>query len=224
MNYCRRSLIITAVLIIFAAVPTQAQPPATVLAPSPAPKASAAASIPSAEPGVLLHCTLPPVKVPKAAPIPGPAELDPTTGLHYTGSGDIITIDPETYRLEISGKVDYPLKLRYDDLRCLPKIEVMTTIVCKGNFDDTAVWAGASLKYVLELAGIQAEAKDIRLTSADGYEASVSREDAMSGKAFLAYEWKRQPVPIIHGFPVRAAFPGLLGANWVKWLVKIEVY
>jgi DMSO/TMAO reductase YedYZ molybdopterin-dependent catalytic subunit len=46
----------------------------------------------------------------------------------------------------------------------------------------------------------------------------------MSGEAFLAYEWEQQPVPIIHGFPIRAAFPGLLGANWVKWLVKIEVY
>jgi len=57
-----------------------------------------------------------------------------------------------------------------------------------------------------------------------GYQVSVTRADAMSGKAFLAYERHKRPVPIIHGFPVRAAFPGLFGANWVKWLVKIEVY
>ncbi len=62
------------------------------------------------------------------------------------------------------------------------------------------------------------------MISFDGYEASVSREYAMSGKAFLAYEWEKQPVSIIHGFPVRAALPHLAGANWVKWLVRIEVY
>jgi DMSO/TMAO reductase YedYZ molybdopterin-dependent catalytic subunit len=142
--------------------------------------------------------------------------------LHFTGSLQIINL--ATYRLAVDGLVDQPLQLSYDDLRCMPKIEVQTTIVCKGNFEDTAVWAGASLKYVLELAGIQPQAANIRLVGADGYSASVTREDAMSGKAFLAYEWEKQPVPIIHGFPIRAAFPGLLGANWVKWLLKIEVY
>lgn len=179
-------------------------------------------SVTPATPDADLPCVLPTVIAPTPAATPGIAELDPSTGLHYTGSVQII--DLATYRLEVDGLVEHPLQLSYDDLRCMPKIEVMTTIVCKGNFEDTAVWAGASLKYVLELAGIQPQAENIRLVGADGYSASVTREDAMSGKAFLAYEWKKQPVPIIHGFPVRAAFPGLLGANWVKWLLKIEVY
>jgi DMSO/TMAO reductase YedYZ molybdopterin-dependent catalytic subunit len=30
-------------------------------------------------------------------------------------------------------------------------------------------------------------------------------------------------VPILHGFPLRAAFPALPGYTWVKWLVEIEV-
>jgi DMSO/TMAO reductase YedYZ molybdopterin-dependent catalytic subunit len=172
-------------------------------------------------PGTVVPCALPTFTVPTLAATPGYAELDPSTGLHYTGKAQ--TIDLASYRMVIDGMVDYPLKLSYDDLRCMPKIEVQTTIVCKGNFDDTAVWAGASLKYVLELAGIQAQAKNIRLISADGYSPSVSREDAMSGKAFLAYEWEKQAVPIIHGFPVRAAFPGLLGANWVKGILSLPI-
>jgi DMSO/TMAO reductase YedYZ molybdopterin-dependent catalytic subunit len=217
-------LLILLIATLFLDNRVSAQPNSAHQAISSPPTKTVAGSTPPARPGVILYCTLPPVTVPKAAPIPGVAELDPTTGLHYTGSGKTIHIDLETYRLEIDGMVDFPLKLSYDDLRCLPKIEARTTIVCKGNFDDTAVWAGASLKYVLELAGIQAQAKNIRLISADNYEASITREEAMSGKAFLAYEWEKQPVPIIHGFPVRVALPGLLGGNWVKWLVKIEVY
>jgi len=196
---------------------------AVVIIPSPSPTSVPTATPVHAQPGVVISCVLPIVMDPTPpAEIPGIAELDPSTGLHVTGSAQ--TIDLETYRLEIDGMVDYPLKLSYDDLRCMPKIEVQTTIICKGNFEDTAVWAGASLQYILELAGVQPQAENISLIGADGYGPSVSLEDAMSGRSFLAYEWEKQPVPILHGFPLRAAFPGLLGANWVKWLVKIEVY
>lgn len=210
--------------LIFVVVCTACAPaPAAVIVPSPSPTSIPTATFVPAQPGVIVSCVLPAVVVPTPpAEIPGIAELDPSTGLHVTGKAQ--TIDLESYRLEIDGMVDYPLKLSYDDLRCMPKIEVQTTIVCKGNFEDTAVWAGASLQYVLELAGVQPQAENIRLIGADGYSPSVSLEDATSGRAFLAYEWKKQPVPILHGFPLRAAFPGLLGANWVKWLVKIEVY
>lgn len=167
-------------------------------------------------------CGLPPVVIPTPlAMTPGPAELDPSTGLHVTGKAEVI--DLATYRLEVTGLVEQPLALSYDELRCLPKIEVQTTIVCKGNFDDTAVWAGTPFKTVLELAGVKPEATEILLTGADGYSLSIALEHALSGQSFLAYELRGEPVPILHGFPVRAAFPGQPGFYWVKWLVKIEV-
>jgi DMSO/TMAO reductase YedYZ molybdopterin-dependent catalytic subunit len=34
--------------------------------------------------------------------------------------------------------------------------------------------------------------------------------------AFLAYEWEGEPLPILHGFPVRVALPGVSGGYWVK--------
>ena len=69
----------------------------------------------------------------------------------------------------------------------------------------------------------RAIADRIRLVSADGYSASVSLEEALSEKSFLAYELEGKPIPVLHGFPVRAIFPELSGNRWVKWLVKIEV-
>ncbi len=167
-------------------------------------------------------CGLPPIVIPTPLAItPGPAELDPSTGLHVTGKAQVIELD--SYRLDITGLVERPLSLTYNDLRCLPKIEVQTTIVCKGNFDDTAVWAGVALKAVLGLAEVKPEATEILLFGADGYVINVDIEHALSGKSFLAYELHGEPVPILHGFPVRAAFPGQPGFYWVKWLVKIEV-
>lgn len=168
-------------------------------------------------------CTLEPIVVPTMpAEIPGYTELDPATQLHVTGTAK--EIDLESYQLEVTGKVNHPLKLSYDDLRCLPKIEARPTLTCPGFFKDIATWAGASLKEVLELAGVQADARSIRLIGADGYSSPVSLADALSEKNFLAYEWEGEPVPILHGFPVRAVFQELEGNKWVKWLIKIEVY
>ncbi|MBD3305142.1 molybdopterin-dependent oxidoreductase [candidate division KSB3 bacterium] len=168
-------------------------------------------------------CPGPPVAVPTPpAETPGYAQEDLTTGLHVTGTAQ--EIDLESYRLEVTGKVENPLSLSFDELRCLPKITDRPTLICPGFFQDVAVWSGASLKAVLEQADVQEDAKSIRLKSADGYSSTVPLEDALTDENFLAYEWEGEPVPILHGFPVRAVFPKLPGNRWVKWLIEIEVY
>jgi len=167
-------------------------------------------------------CSLPPIVVPTLPEkVPGYTELDPETQLHVTGTPKVIGF--ETYRRVITGKVAQSIKLKYDDLRCMPKIEARPTLVCPGFFRDTASWGGASLKYVLELAGLQEGATRIRLVSADGYEVTVPMEKALSGNNFLAYELESEPIPVLHGFPVRAIFTELAGNKWVKWLVEIAV-
>jgi len=166
---------------------------------------------------------LEPIAIPTPpAEIPGYAELDPTTGLHVTGTAP--EIDLAAYRLEVTGKVDRPLSLTYDDLRCMPRLQRQCTIVCPGFFQDDATWAGASLDYILEQAGVQPEADRLRLVGGDGYAHIVFLRDLLPEDGFVAYEWEGEPLPIIHGFPVRAVFPCLNGNTWVKWLVEIEVY
>ena len=132
-------------------------------------------------------------------------------------------IDLASYRLKVTGNVDHPLSLTYNDLRCMPRIQTSDVLICPGYFEDEATWAGASLEYVLNLAGIQAEAKGLSLAGADGYSAFVTMQQARSGNNYLAYEWQGEPIPILHGFPVRAVFPSLQGNKWVKWLVEIKV-
>jgi DMSO/TMAO reductase YedYZ molybdopterin-dependent catalytic subunit len=154
--------------------------------------------------------------------IPEYAHEDPATGLHMTGHP--VEIDLASYRLKVTGKVDRPLSLTYDELRCMPRVECRgCRLVCPGFFEDYASWAGASLAHVLEMAGVQPEAKSVILTSADGYWNSVSLADALDPQSFLAYEQTGKPLPILHGFPVRAVFPSLPGGYWVKWLVEIKV-
>lgn len=132
-------------------------------------------------------------------------------------------IDLAAYRLEVSGKVRRPLQLRYDDVRCLRRVEARVKLTCPGNFEDTATWAGVPISEVIHLAEAEPGATSLRLVGADGYENSVLLTVTDSDRNFLAYELEGQPLPVWHGFPLRAVFPGLQGNTWVKWVIKIVV-
>lgn len=165
---------------------------------------------------------LPELELPdRPAEIPGPNELDPSTGLHMTGTPQYLAV--RSYRLRVDGKVYRPLVLTYDELRRLPRLASRDPLVCSGYFEDYANWAGASLIAVLERAGVKPGAKSLELKSADGYSTFVNLSEARSGYAFLAYEWEGKALPELHGYPIRAVFPGAPGYNWVKWLIEIQV-
>lgn len=165
---------------------------------------------------------LPKLEIPPA--YTGPlayAGLDPSTNLHITGVAQ--DLDVTTWRLKVGGLTKRSLELDYDSLRRLPRRETKDPIICTGQFEDYAHWAGASLPALLDRAGVLPTAKVLTLVGADGYEATVSLAEARSKWALLAYEWEGRALPKLHGYPVRAAFPGLPGNRWVKWLVEIRV-
>jgi DMSO/TMAO reductase YedYZ molybdopterin-dependent catalytic subunit len=153
--------------------------------------------------------------------VPGYTELDPSTGLHMTGTPQLIEL--AGYRLSVVGAVDNPLYLTYDELRRLPRLSAKPALICRGYFEDYANWAGASLSAILGTAGIMAGAAEVELISADGYSTSLQLAEALDPGAFLAYELEGAPLPVLHGFPVRAVFPSQLGSKWAKWVVEIRV-
>ncbi|MCB0207001.1 MAG: molybdopterin-dependent oxidoreductase [Anaerolineae bacterium] len=218
---------------------TQAAAPTTPPAmPTPTATLRSATPTPSVAPGATPSPTSPPPTAPVTtsdypcdltrwiAPTPPPVsysfgELDPATGLHVTGNAR--EIDPVTWRLEITGSVDSPLMLALDQIRCMPRQEQHCTLVCPETFEDTTTWAGPRLWDVLSLAGLPDEVSSIRLIGADGYGAWIPVSVAQAEDSLLAYEWQGEPLPILHGFPLRGVFPESPGYMWVKWLVRIEI-
>lgn len=167
-------------------------------------------------------CELKEIEIPELPKdIPGYTQLDEATGLHFTGTP--VEVDFDLYRFKISGLVEKPLILTYDDLRCMPKISSNADLVCPGFFVDVANWSGVPINYLMELARINPEARQIIMVSADGYERHLALDLALAEENFLAYEWESQPIPVLHGFPLRAVIPGMDGSFWVKWLVEIRV-
>jgi len=159
------------------------------------------------------------------ATIPDQNEVDPATGLHVTGRP--VVVDLAEYRLEVGGKVDRQLALSYEDILGMPKTTATLTIVCSQAmfvvFADTATWSGVPLKTVLETAGVQPGATEVTMKAADGFLTTIPLEVALDPENLLAYELEGEPLPVLHGFPLRAVVPHRPGWNSIKWLTDIVV-
>jgi DMSO/TMAO reductase YedYZ molybdopterin-dependent catalytic subunit len=105
----------------------------------------------------------------------------------------------------------------------MPKVETHCILVCPGFFQDEATWAGVPFSEILDRAQVHEDARGLTLIGADGYRNFVSLEQARAENSILAYEWEGEPLPVLHGFPVRGVFPALNGNRWVKWLLEIRV-
>lgn len=199
------------------------QPTTTPTATQPAqPTTTATALLPGAL-AEMENCPLEPVIAPTLpAIIPGYTQLDPSTNLHITGQYRQ-TIELAEYRLKITGSVAHPQELTYDQLRCLPRQEVETVLICPGYFEDFARWSGVPLRDLLGLAQPLESAKSVTMRGADEYSTVMTLEEANLSDNLIAYQWEDEPLPILHGFPVRAVMPTMRGSRWVKWLLEISV-
>ncbi len=158
----------------------------------------------------------------RPAALPGPDQLD-DVGLHVVNAARAPQLDLPGYRLKISGKVESPLELTLDELRCMPNMTETVNLTCKGYFEDVTRYTGVPLPHLLRLAGLKDGLSGVNLVGADGSSASLTLGEALGADNFIAYQWKDQPIPIYHGFPVRAVLPALLGYAWTKFLVEIVV-
>jgi len=94
-----------------------------------------------------------------------------------------------------------------------------------------AKWTGVRLRDVLALAGLTGTAKrvgfaglDVPLTDgAPQFIKSVPLDVAMRDDVLVAWAMNDEPLPILHGFPLRIVVPGWFSTYWVKMLSTIEV-
>jgi DMSO/TMAO reductase YedYZ molybdopterin-dependent catalytic subunit len=186
----------------------------------------------------------------RAIRLPRPAvaapPLPPGADLHIPGLSSFITpnasfyrvdtalvlpeIAPAQWQLRVHGMVRRELVLSFEDLIKRPLIEDYVTLCCVSNpvggpYIGNAKWLGASLRSLLDEAGVQAGASQLLCTSTDGFTSGTPVVTAMDGRdALVAVAMNDAALPVAHGFPVRLVIPGLYGyVSACKWLVDIEV-
>ncbi|TFG62561.1 MAG: hypothetical protein E4H36_07725 [Spirochaetales bacterium] len=143
-------------------------------------------------------------------------------GLHVTGSP--IPVDPADYRLKVTGAVEKPLSLTFDEIKQMPSVTDRLVLTCPGFFTDEGEWTGVPLKAVLEMAGVkEKEAQVVFIALDESYRTSLPLETVLGDGFILAYQFNGKEFPEIHGFPLRLTAKDMDGANWVKWLGEIRV-
>ena len=165
--------------------------------------------------------------------------------------GPVPDLDPGTWRLHVGGLVDRTLDLSLEDLRGRFAVrEETATLQCAGNrraglmqvrdipgearwgpgATGTARWTGVRLADVLAEAGLRPGTAHIAFDAPDvsqsasppqGFGGSVPVAKALSGEVLLAWAMNGQPLPRVHGAPLRAVVPGWIGARSVKWLQRV---
>lgn len=167
-----------------------------------------------------------------------PAGWQPPTTIRITPNDDFYTmkfhpsrppeVDPDSYRLEISGEVDTPLSLSLADLKAFPAVTEMRTLECisnpvGGNLMGNATWTGLSMAALLAAAGVRPAGKHLKLESLDSYHTGIPIELAMDEHALLVYEMNGETLPAKHGYPLRCLWPGRYGQKQPKWIQRITV-
>ncbi|MEA2900446.1 MAG: hypothetical protein QOH36_333 [Actinomycetota bacterium] len=140
------------------------------------------------------------------------------------------SVDVGSWRLQVTGMVDAPFELTYDDLLALPLVERHVTLSCVsnqvgGSLVGTAKWLGVRLADLLARAGVQPGATQLVGRSVDGFTVGFPVGVATDGRdALVAVGMNDEPLPAAHGFPARLVVPGLYGyVSATKWLKEIEL-
>ena len=168
--------------------------------------------------------------------------------VRYHLAGIPLNIDPDTFTVEIKGKVDKPVKLSLQELKQLDAVELVAVNQCSGNSRGfvtprvaggqlgngamgNARWKGVALKVVLDKAGIQPGARQVTFNGLDepisdktpDFVKALDIDHARDGEVMLAYAMNGQDLPVLNGFPLRLIVPGYYGTYWVKHLNEITV-
>lgn len=151
---------------------------------------------------------------------PGQYSTDRFPVLHV---GEVPDFDPATWTLDVTGNVESPFTLTWDELQAMDAVDITTDIHCvtKWSKFDT-VWTGVRLRDLLDRAEMKPDTRHLIMHAEYGYTANVPIAEALGDKCLLAYQHDGKPLDPEHGQPARTLIPALYLWKSVKWIRALE--
>jgi len=176
----------------------------------------------------------------KSAQYYSPADISPSLWVNGRPPAEeeylsMVRDDFSHYRLKVAGLVQRKLSLTLVDLRAMPKQTQITKHCCIQGWSGVAEWSGVSLRHIIDrcqphpsVRYIVFYAFDNKSTSephAQGpgyFYGTIRIELARDPQTMLAYEMNGEPLPVLHGAPLRLRVETQLGFTMVKYIRAIE--
>ena len=173
--------------------------------------------------------------------------ITPNDAFYVRSHIPIPQIDAARWALKIGGEVNSPITLSLDEVKKLPVVTITNTLECAGNgraffqpalagiqWEKGAVgnarFTGARMSDVLKKAGVKTSGINVEMHAADrppgtmpAFVRQVPMAKAMHPDTVIAYAMNGEPIPLVHGAPLRAIVPGWEGAYSIKWLNALNV-
>ncbi len=150
-------------------------------------------------------------------------QLDPATGPRDNSINGIQHVDIKDYTLSVSGLVDNPLELTYEEVLAYPAFQRIVTLHCVEGWDATILWEGVKLTDLFEAAQTQGEANTAIFKCVDGYTTSLPLQTIIDRDMLLAYNANTAPLPPAIGYPFIVVAEDKLGYKWARWVSEIEL-
>jgi DMSO/TMAO reductase YedYZ molybdopterin-dependent catalytic subunit len=162
---------------------------------------------------------------------PGQSLTNKFPVLHY---GPIPGFNPATWDFRVWGEVEQPLRLTWQEFNQLPRTSVRLDLHCvtKWSKVDT-MWEGVTLRTLIELGLFKpkAQARFVLQHAEYGYTTNLPLDVSLQENFLLATHYNGEPVPVEHGYPLRAVIGAIVGRDdlktpylWkgAKWLRGLE--
>ena len=139
-------------------------------------------------------------------------------------AGDVPRVDIATWTLELTGEVEEPVTLSFDELTALPATEVTTDIHCVtrwSRFD--AHFEGVHWRELAKLCDPKPSARFVIAHAEQGFTANSPLVAIEDENALIVYAADGAPLTLDHGWPVRLFVPTKYFWKSAKWLNGLEL-
>ena len=138
---------------------------------------------------------------------------------HNSDIGNEGKLPPENWRLQVIKKTGEVLQISLDELKALPKTEIIYDFKCVEGWDQISHWGGVKFADFIDHFKLTEEAKMqyVGLETPDkNYYVGIDMPSAIHPQTLLAYEVNDKPLPGKHGQPLRLIIPVKYGIKNLK--------
>lgn len=150
-------------------------------------------------------------------------------GQHKTDGFPVLNVERpmkfnrEKWRFRVTGEVDRPLELTWDQFLAMPSFKLVADFHCVTGWSRLDnEWEGILGRTICEEAKIRPTAKHVVMIADSGYTSNTPIETFLRDDTILAYRWGGKELEPKHGGPLRSVISSIYAYKSVKWLVGLK--